>query len=114
MDFNYYTHTRTHTHTHTHTHTNCININITIQSIEEELKEKLALKEKLIEDTQFIAAQKHSVKPDKLKEVKSDFEDTWKAIEDQVLHMMSHDVISLSWLIRWPRGDRRLERLVIS
>ena len=106
-----HTHARVHTHTHTQTHNYC---NITIQNIEEELKEKLALKEKLIDDTRFIAAHEHTVEPDKLNEAKRDFEDTWKAIEDQVLHMMSHDVISLSWLIRWLRGDKRLERLVIS
>lgn len=42
------------------------------------------MKEKLIKDTSFIAAQKNTVIPDRLEEVKRDFEDTWKAIENQV------------------------------
>jgi len=49
-----------------------------------ELKEKLAQKDKLIDDTSFIAAQEATVIPDKLTEAKKDFEDTWQAIEDQV------------------------------
>ena len=65
-----------------------------MQNIEKELKEKVALKEKLIEDTSVIAAQEKSVKPDKLNEVKNDFEDTWKAIEDQVWQIILHVNIS--------------------
>ena len=52
--------------------------------------EKLALKDKLMEDTSFIAAQKQTVKPDRLNEVQKDFEDTWKAIEDQVQCIVQH------------------------
>ena len=42
------------------------------------------MKDKLLEDTSYIAAQQQSVTPDRLNQVKQDFEDTWKAIEEQV------------------------------
>ena len=44
-------------------------------------------KDKLVEDTGYIALLKDTVKPIKLVETKKDFEDTWQAIEDQVLHV---------------------------
>ena len=46
------------------------------------------MKEQLMEDTSFIAAQTHTVIADKLNTFKNDFEDTWKAIEDQVLYIV--------------------------
>lgn len=57
------------------------------------MKEKVALKEKLLEDTEFIAAQENTVKGDKLNEVKKDFEDTWKAIEDQVYYALYNMIV---------------------
>lgn len=50
------------------------------------------MKEKLLEDTSFIAAQTHTVIPSKLNDVKQDFENTWKAIEDQVLYIVLYTV----------------------
>jgi len=44
-------------------------------------------KDKLVEDTGYIALLEDTVKPNKLVETKKDFEDTWQAIEDQVLHV---------------------------
>jgi len=44
-------------------------------------------KDKLVEDTGYIALLEDTVKPIKLVETKKDFEDTWHAIEDQVLHV---------------------------
>ena len=78
------------------------------------MKEKLVQKEKLIEDTGFIAAQKATVIPDKLIEAKEDFEDTWQAIEHQVHCAYNKCVCSLvHHLIRSLREYKRLEMLVI-
>ena len=48
------------------------------------MKEKLALKKKLIEDTCSIASMKSTVDPKLLDQFAEDILQTWKAIQDQV------------------------------
>jgi len=45
-------------------------------------------KDRLVEDTGYIALLEDTVKPKKLAETKKDFEDTWQAIENQVLQSL--------------------------
>jgi len=48
------------------------------------LKEKLAQKDKLIDDTSFISSKLHIVDPELFLKFKNELVETWKMIEDQV------------------------------
>ena len=72
------------------------------------------LKDKLIEDTSFIATQQQTVIPDRLNEVKKDFEDTWHAIEDQVCCVLCVPMLDGSCDPRSMREDKRPQMQVIS
>ncbi|XP_065889965.1 microtubule-actin cross-linking factor 1-like isoform X3 [Dysidea avara] len=78
-----------------------------IKAIEEEMTQHSGPKDKLVEDTGYIALLEDTVKPIKLVETKKDFEDTWQAIEDQVAQRKvkaggAADKLSYCWSVMEP------------
>ena len=57
---------------------------LTLQDIERQLKDKLALKDKLIEDYSSIASMKNTVNPELLDGPMQDISQTWEAVQKQV------------------------------